>query len=107
MRLAPEVVCALVEGLSPHLDTCSGAELLLFGSRVNDRRRGGDIDLLLLIDDKTTRDRVRMAKIDILADWKRRLGEQKIDFRIASRDEAATDAFLKVVLSSAVPLHSW
>ena len=50
------------------------ADVYLFGSRVDDDRRGGDIDLLVLssrID--------LMAKLDILGDLHRRLGERKID----------------------------
>lgn len=50
------------------------ADVYLFGSRVDDAARGGDIDLLVLshrID--------LMAKLDILGDLHRRLGERKID----------------------------
>ncbi len=50
------------------------ADVYLFGSRVDDEARGGDIDLLVLshrID--------LMAKLDILGELHRRLGERKID----------------------------
>jgi predicted nucleotidyltransferase len=55
------------------------AEIYLFGSRVDDQARGGDIDLLVLskrID--------FMAKLDLLALLHQRLGEQKIDLMIES-----------------------
>ena len=55
------------------------ADVYLFGSRVDDDAKGGDIDLLVLsgqIDFK--------AKLDILVDLTRQLGEQRIDLVIAS-----------------------
>jgi predicted nucleotidyltransferase len=50
------------------------ADVYLFGSRVDDSARGGDIDLLVL-----SRRIDLMAKLDILGDLHRRLGERKID----------------------------
>jgi predicted nucleotidyltransferase len=50
------------------------ADVYLFGSRVDDDARGGDIDLLVL-----SRRIDLMAKLDILGDLHRRLGERKID----------------------------
>jgi predicted nucleotidyltransferase len=50
------------------------ADVYLFGSRVDDGARGGDIDLLVL-----SRRIDLMAKLDILGDLHRRLGERKID----------------------------
>jgi predicted nucleotidyltransferase len=53
------------------------AEIYLFGSRVDDQARGGDIDLLVLSS------RIDfMAKLDLLARLHRRLGDQKIDLMI-------------------------
>jgi predicted nucleotidyltransferase len=53
------------------------ADVYLFGSRVNDDAKGGDIDLLVL--SKTIN---LMAKLDILAQLHQQLGEQKIDLAI-------------------------
>jgi len=50
------------------------ADVYLFGSRVDDGARGGDIDLLVL-----SRQIDLMAKLDILGDLHRRLGERRID----------------------------
>jgi len=53
------------------------AEVYLFGSRVDDTKMGGDIDLLVLshkID--------LMAKLDVLARLHQSIGEQKIDLVI-------------------------
>jgi predicted nucleotidyltransferase len=56
------------------------ADVLLFGSRVDDARRGGDIDLYLetsLDDSEVARRRLQM-----LAHLHRHLGERKIDLVI-------------------------
>ena len=50
------------------------ARLLLFGSRVDDSKRGGDIDLLVITHTLGFPD-----KLQILADLHQQLGDQKID----------------------------
>lgn len=54
------------------------AQIYLFGSRVNDQARGGDIDLLILSKKITFAD-----KIKILMQLEDALGEQKIDLLVA------------------------
>ena len=51
-------------------------KIFLFGSRVDDSKKGGDIDLFIEIDDKTN---LFEKKIKFLAQIKKFLGEQKID----------------------------
>ena len=51
-------------------------EIYLFGSRIDDTKKGGDIDLYLVVKDKTNLFR---KKLKFLAKIKRVLGEQKID----------------------------
>ena len=51
-------------------------EIYLFGSRVDDELKGGDIDLFLEIKNK---DNLFKKKIKFLAKIKKILGEQKID----------------------------
>jgi len=57
-------------------DVFSKGNIYLFGSRVDDSQRGGDIDLYLVVDDKSN---LIAKKIKFLAKIKRELGEQKID----------------------------
>ncbi len=54
------------------------ARIYLFGSRVDDTKKGGDIDLLIFSETLTERDkrRIRLRLYD-------KLGEQKIDILIA------------------------
>jgi len=51
-------------------------EIYLFGSRVDDNKRGGDIDLYLNV---TDHENLFKKKIQFLAKIKKELGEQKID----------------------------
>lgn len=53
-------------------------ELRLFGSRADDDRRGGDIDLYVATKDDSVERLVR-AELDFLVKVKSRIGEQKID----------------------------
>jgi predicted nucleotidyltransferase len=54
------------------------AAVLLFGSRVDDSKRGGDIDLYIETRKEDVSEIVR-AEIAFLADVKMKLGDQKID----------------------------
>jgi len=50
--------------------------IYLFGSRADDSKRGGDIDLYITVEDK---ENLACKKIDFLVKLKREIGEQKID----------------------------
>ena len=51
-------------------------DIYLFGSRVDDNKKGGDIDLYLAVQDTQN---LFVKKIKFLSRIKRELGEQKID----------------------------
>ena len=72
------------------------AEIYLFGSRTNDQARGGDIDILVLSQRLTFKDRIK-----IKARIFKSLEEQAIHLVIA-RD--MTDPFVRVALNEGVPL---
>ena len=55
-----------------------GAEVWLFGSRVDDNKRGGDIDLLIETDQDDV-DALTRTEIDFLSKIQMKLGEQQID----------------------------
>ena len=55
-----------------------GAEVWLFGSRVDDSKRGGDIDLLIETDQVDV-DAITRAEIAFQSQLQMKLGEQKID----------------------------
>jgi len=56
-------------------DIFSFGSIFLFGSRLDDNKKGGDIDLYLEVDEKPSLEK----KLKFLAKLKRALGEQKID----------------------------
>jgi len=58
------------------LDVFESGEIFLFGSRVDDAKRGGDIDLYI---SATKKEALVKRKIDFLVKLKRKIGEQKID----------------------------
>jgi predicted nucleotidyltransferase len=72
------------------------ARVYLFGSRVDDSKKGGDIDLLVMSDRLTSEDKrtIRMKLYELL-------GEQKIDLVLAADD---SDPFIKLALGSGVKL---
>ena len=72
------------------------ARIYLFGSRVDNKKRGGDIDLLIFSQKLKEEDRFRIKR-----DLWEQIGEQKIDIIIA-RDES--DPFTRIALRGAVLL---
>ncbi len=56
----------------------SDAQVRLFGSRADDNRRGGDIDLLVTTPECDIQVLMR-AEISLLTQLQKQLGEQKID----------------------------
>ena len=66
------------------LEVFESGNIYLFGSRVDDAKKGGDIDLY--IDSKSTSNRLA-KKINFLSLLKQALGDQKIDV-ILSKDKS-------------------
>ena len=60
-------------------------DTFLFGSRVDDTKRGGDIDLLIV--DNLPQSQLERAKIRALTTMHVKLGEQKIDMVVTSDPE--------------------
>jgi hypothetical protein len=75
--------------------------LYLFGSRTDDQKKGGDIDLLLLVpaEKKETavelKNRIRIKIFESIP-------EQRIDITVATAEETGSDEFLRVALKGAL-----
>ncbi len=97
MRLNPKqktIICGVVQKYD------ANAEVYLYGSRVRDDLRGGDIDLMILSH------KIDLSlRLSILADLKIGLGEQKIDLKVLPPGQEKTDAFAQQVLPNAVKLN--
>lgn len=72
------------------------AQIYLFGSRVDDNKKGGDIDLLIMSSVITEQNR-RSIKLKLYD----AIGEQKIDLLIASD---TTKPFIRIALENGLPL---
>lgn len=101
MRLTPEEIAGIVQALKLSLSGHS-AELRLFGSRIDDSRKGGDIDLLLIVPEQELRSQLISNKHYLLSDIKAAIGEQKIDLKIVTKADLDIDPFLKVIYPSSV-----
>lgn len=106
MRISHRETEDLINAITPFIKSFR-AELRLYGSRVHDHLKGGDIDLLLLVDDEDTADILKLQKHSLLAEIKKLLGDRKIDVMIASREEIPTHVFLDMILQESVSIHLW
>ena len=75
-----------------------GAEIYLFGSRVNDQAKGGDIDLLILSDKPVKAMIIRRIKRDFF----KYFGWQKID--IVNFCYSDNSPFKQLILSDCIKL---
>ncbi|MEF3698570.1 nucleotidyltransferase domain-containing protein [Desulfolutivibrio sp.] len=96
MRLSDEEKQAIVSVVAAY---DPAAEVYLFGSRVDDAKRGGDIDLLIYSGrmDRTVRRAIRRAILD-------RIGNQKLDIVTAKAPGNATEPFVRLARQNAVRL---
>lgn len=105
MRMSSSDVNAVITVLTSYVN--EKAELRLFGSRVSDKARGGDIDLLLIVSLPDLRDQLMYYKAKILSEIKAVIGDQKIDLYVISQNEINTDAFIKSVMPESIILYRW
>lgn len=75
----------------------SSAKLYLFGSRTDDSKKGGDIDLLIVSDTITKKD-LRSIRIEFF----KYFGEQKLD--IVLDDGSFANPFTKYIVKKAILL---
>jgi len=78
-------------------------ELRLFGSRVDDDRRGGDIDLYVGTKEGCVERLVR-AELDFLVKVKSRIGEQKIDLLLDYPSRRHRPPIFEIARTTGVPL---
>ncbi len=93
MRLAEEERSAICNVIR---EADGEASIYLFGSRVNDSAKGGDIDLLVL-----SRKISLMVKLAILGKLHQILGERKIDIAVYQDD---SKPFPRMVMQEGIRL---
>lgn len=82
----------------------SGMQLYLFGSRVDETKKGGDIDLLVVLGQGQVKSDFK--QLDFIVELKKQIGERKIDVTLALESELITDLFLVSVMDTSVKLTS-
>ena len=105
MRLNPDEVNLIIAACDSFI-TGEAVELRLYGSRVNDALKGGDIDLLVLTENDEFSARLREKKHNILAAIKKNLGDQKIDLVISTKQNIQEDPFIKMILPESILLKN-
>ena len=98
MRLSPDEVVAIKDAAA--LAFGNDAVVRLFGSRVDDDARGGDIDLLI----EVAPGRAGIVQESLfLSELFRRIDEQKVDLVLTEHDRPASP-FARMIASEAVLL---
>ena len=105
MRIKQKEIDAFIRSLTPYLESNCTA-LYLFGSRVYDDKKGGDIDLLILTDEKTA-SQLLFVKAKILIQIQKIIGERKIDLIFTTKEKLKVDPFLKKVAQEMIILHTF
>ncbi len=85
-----QILVSAIRGRDPQ------AEIYLYGSRANDEARGGDIDLLVISNEIDL-----MAKLDILGEIHRRLGDRRVDLVVTANP---TSPFMRIAHAEGIRL---
>lgn len=89
MRIQPEEKAAIISSITAF---DKESEIYLFGSRVDDTKRGGDIDVLVKSDIISRKMLVRIED-----ELFRKIDEQKVDFVLSRKSESSP--FVRMVLA--------
>jgi len=89
MRMSAEVRCVIQEAF---IQVFEKGDLYLFGSRVDDARKGGDIDLYI---DTENRKYMGEKRLEFLTRIKRHIGDQRIDLVVARGVKRSIDEVAK------------
>ena len=101
MRLTPAQIDAIKSTAQTVLG--EGVQVHLFGSRVDDAKRGGDIDLYISGTHLDLQTQIE-SKLKLLVNLKQRLGDQRIDIVFAPSGDQAWQPIHRMAALSAVRL---
>jgi len=99
MRLSSTEIKVLLDTIN-QID--AGAQVRLFGSRIDDEKKGGDIDLLIL--SQKTEVFTRQALRQIRQVFFDAFGEQKIDIVVDTLPPKVP--FVKTIISTSLPINN-
>lgn len=95
MRIKPEIAVFLKQIICERIP---GSKVYLFGSRADDKARGGDIDLLIITKEPVDKHILRKIRIEFY----KRFGWRKLD--LVNFTEDNNSAFYNLIESEAIPL---
>ena len=95
MRLNPEIATYLKQLIQ---DKIPGSTIYLFGSRIDDMARGGDIDVLILTAEPTEKSVLRKIRIEFI----KKFGWRKLDLVNLTRSDKSI--FRQIIESNCVQL---
>lgn len=101
MRLTEREASVIREAVTANFG--DGAEVRLFGSRADDSKRGGDIDLFIETDIEDAQE-IFQRELKLLSALYLKIGEQKIDLVVKSRGRKTELAIHRVAKDSGVRL---
>lgn len=105
MRLKNTEIIGIANGIESFI-TANPVDLRLYGSRLDDNKKGGDIDLMLIVPSES-KNLMQMDKYKILVQIKNNIGDRKIDLLICDASEVESDPFIALVFPSSVSLKVW
>ncbi len=103
MRLRARDIEGIAKALREYKPLNGDFELYLFGSRTDDQKRGGDIDLLLVVPDSMV-DKMISEKHLLVSQAKRYIEDQRVDIVIRTREDLTTDPFCLSIQSQLMRL---
>jgi predicted nucleotidyltransferase len=108
VRLTNNVLLAIIESLETFFPF-NGSKVFLFGSRTDTNKKGGDIDLLIVLSDKKIIKNKLETILAFETDLIKKIGEQKIDTKIISNDELINPKtpFIKIIKNTLVKIWEY
>jgi predicted nucleotidyltransferase len=104
MRISSKIAEQLIVRIE-NLDPSLGSELFLFGSRTDDEKKGGDIDLLL-VTDAVTRTKADSQKLSLRASLREAADDQRVDLSVITASELISNPFFSS-LENRISLKRW
>ena len=105
MRVDKTILDSFCEIIEQSIDLSKGSELFLFGSRVDPKKKGGDIDLLL-VTDEYTKLKMNELRLYLKALLREAAGDQKVDLSVATHEQKKSDPFFSSI-DELVSLRKW
>ena len=103
MRISLKERAAILETLKAEMGAIK-YKVFLFGSRADDSKKGGDIDLLLEVDEQDYLG-VLANKSALKFELEAATGDQRVDLTIATSKTLNSDPFLKSIQTNLVRIH--